>query len=168
MTLLAWVVCSVTATVGVGLAAVTLSGTRRHVGLLVMVAAVAGLLLTLDADLFAALWLLLVLPLCAVSPASSQDDALLRAAGPRLAAGVLAGVLWGALAYLGQRVDWYALPAGGFEAQSALLAGRLLSSDLVLVLGLLLTALAVVAGGLRSPVAADDHPVHAQRQGGTR
>jgi len=167
MTLLAWIVCSTAAAVGLGLAALTRHGARRHAGQLVLVAAVGGLLIALGADLFAALWLLLVLPLCAARLAPDQDDAVSQAVGPRLAAGVLAGMLWGALAYLVQRVDWYALPAGGFEAQSAMLAGRLLSIDLALVLGLLIAALAVVAGGWGPRTAVDADPVHAQRGEGT-
>lgn len=168
MTLLAWIACATVATVGLGLAAVTLHGARRRAGLLAMVVAVGGMLIALGADLFAALWLLLILPLCCAGSAPDQDDVPRRSSGSRLAAGVLAGVLWGALAYLGQRVDWYALPAPGFEAQSALLAGRLLSTDLVLALGLLLVALAAFAGGQGPQAVVDAEAVRAQRDGGTR
>ena len=168
MTLLAWIVCSMAAAVGLGLAAVTRHGERRHAGLLVMVAAVGGLLLLVGADLIAALWLLLLLPLCPPGPAPDRDDGPTRASTPRLAAGVLAGALWGALAYLGQRVDWYALPADGFEAQSAMLAGRLLSTDLVLALGLLLAGLATMVGGRGQRTAAGTDTIHAQHGGGAR
>jgi hypothetical protein len=151
MLLLAWLGCASVALVSLGLAAVTRHDHRRDAGLLVMAAAVGGLLLTLGADVLAALWLLLVLPRCWGAPtAPGQADTTRTAVGPQVAAGVLAGVLWGALVYLGQRADWFALPAGGFEAQSAMLGGRLLTDDLVLGLGLLLAALALL-GGVRGP-----------------
>lgn len=153
MMLLAWLGCCSIALVGLGVAAVTRHDHRRDAGLLVMTAAVGGLLLTLGADVLAALWLLLVLPRCWGPPAASGQADAPAAAGPQVAAGVLAGVLWAALVYLAQRADWFALPAVGFEAQSAMLGVRLLTDDLVLGLGLLLAALALL-GGVRSPRAA--------------
>lgn len=151
MMLLSWLGCSLIALVSLGLAAVTLHDHRRDASLLVMTAAVGGLLLTLGADVLAALWLLLALPRCwGGRLASSQADATRTAVGPQVAAGVLAGVLWAALVYLGQRADWFALPARGFEAQSALFGGRLLTDDLALGLGLLLAALALL-GGVQAP-----------------
>jgi hypothetical protein len=154
MMLLGWLGCSLIALVSVGVAAVTRHDHRRDAGLLVMAVAVGGLLLALGADVVAALWLLLVLPRCWGGPAAPRHvDAPRTAVGSQVAAGVLVGVLWGALVYLGYRVDWYALPAGGFEAQSATLGGRLLTDDLVLGLGLLLSTLALLAG-VRGPRAA--------------
>ncbi len=154
MSLLAWILLTVVALVGLGLAALTDHAARRRGGLLALSGAVGCLLLVLGADVLASLWLLMVLPLVWLTDQREVTPAPASGGGQRLAGGVLTAGLGGALYDLTQRIDWLALPAHGFRAQAADLAGRLLADDLVVVVGLLLVALALLgAGGLR-PTAA--------------
>ncbi|MEZ4386250.1 MAG: hypothetical protein R3D98_01480 [Candidatus Krumholzibacteriia bacterium] len=148
MTLLAWIALSLTALVSLGLAALTDHGARREPALRLLAVATGGLLVAAGADVLAVVWLLLALPLVwQVRTSGAEASAGTTPAGWRLLGGVLTAGLGATLYLLCQRVDWFDLPAGPFRAGAADLAGRLLTDDLVLVLGLLLMVLALLGAG---------------------
>jgi hypothetical protein len=121
-------------------------------GTITLSLSVAVLLLVLGADVIAAAWVLLALPLASRRVDAGPPAAALPPRPVRLLAGVMVAMLVSALYLLAQRIDWLGLPAGAFRAGTADLGGRLLTSDALVAVGLAL-AWVVLAAHRRPQVA---------------
>ena len=150
MSLVLWILLAVCTATGAGMVALSRRADRRWFGMTTTVVAAAGLLIVLGADLAAAVWL-------AIGTAAMlvlRDPAGLVATTPgpalRTALGVPVAMLWAALYMVILKVDWRPLPPQEAVAQTADVAGRLLTADLALLLGagLLLTVALLAAARL--------------------
>jgi hypothetical protein len=155
MTLLAWTLMMTVVATGALLAALSTRADRRRAGRWTMIAATGGLFLLLGSDVVAVGWILMAVM---VGAADSRHQASAHVSpwspGGRVVAGVLVAGLLAALYLLAIRVDWQGLPAGSFQANTAELATRLVSGDLLALLGLAL-AWVVAAMGRRAAAPAE-------------
>lgn len=152
-----WILVTVTALVALVLAALSTDAGRSRLAGRVLACCLLGHWLLLGADVLAALWLLMAVPLAWSGRGAGWQP---TGTGRRLLGGVTAAVFAAALYLVVQRSDWLALPAEPARAQAAELAGRLLTNDLLLLLGLPLLALGLLAGNRR--------PVDSPRPGSAR
>ncbi len=151
MALMLWILAASTAMTGAGLAALSRRPSRRDRGLALTVAAVGVLLLLLGADLVALVWLA-VGGAVVVLPGLRRRSVAAQAA-PAILAGlaVPAALFFAALYRVVLQVRWNALPPGELVPQTAMAAGRLLTVDAVLLLGISLLLTVVLAVALRPP-----------------
>jgi len=126
---------------------------RRASATATTVAGTGALLLLLGSDLVALVWLATAGPAALLPGLRRRSSAAVLPAAPLALVGVLAALLLAALYRVCVQVDWRALPAGPPVAATAATAGRLLTADVVLLLGasLLLTAVLLVAARREAP-----------------
>ncbi len=149
--LMLWILAAGTAMTGAGLAALSRRPQRRDRGLALTVAAVGLLLLLLGTDLVALVWLA-VGGAAVVMPGLRRRSAAAQAGPPRLAIlAVPAALLFAALYRVVLQVHWNALPPGAVEPQAAVAAGRLLTADAALLLGISLLLTVVLLVAVRPP-----------------
>ncbi len=158
MTLIAWIGLVTLALVAAGVAVFTGCARRRRIGTLLTVGGVGALLTLRGTDLLATAWLLVMVPVAAAMvPTPGGRDREPRQPLATLAGGVLATLAFAVLYLVVLQVDWQSLSAALPEAQVAEVAGRILTVDAALILGLGL-ALVVVAVDPRSSAAEEETP----------